>query len=76
MTDCAICRHGQTEPGLTTVTLTRGNTTVVFRDVPALICDNCGEEYVDEEITARLLAIEEKAARSGVQVDVRDYIAA
>ena len=73
---CVICRHGQTEPGRTTVTLTRGNTTVVFRDVPALICDNCGEEYVDEGTTARLLAIAEEAARSGVQVDVRDYIAA
>ena len=73
---CMICKHGKTEPGLTTVTLTRGNTTVVFRDVPAQICDNCGEEYVDEEITARLLAIAEEAARSGVQVDVRDYIAA
>jgi hypothetical protein len=44
--------------------------------VPALICDNCGEEYVDEGTTARLLAIAEEAARSGVQVDVRDYIAA
>ncbi len=73
---CVICRHGQTESGRTTVTLTRGNTTVVFRDVPALICDNCGEEYVDEGTTARLLAIAEEAARSGVQVDVRDYIAA
>jgi YgiT-type zinc finger domain-containing protein len=73
---CVICRHGQTEPGRTTVTLTRGNTTVVFRDVPALICDNCGEEYVDEGTTARLLAIAEDAARSGVLFVVRDYIAA
>ena len=73
---CVICKHGETEPGVTTVTLTRGNTTVVFRGVPAQICDNCGEEYVDEETTARLLAIAEEAVRSGVQVDVRDYFAA
>jgi hypothetical protein len=44
--------------------------------VPALICDNCGEEYVDEETTSRLLAIAEEAVRAGVHVDVRDYIAA
>lgn len=73
---CVICKHGQTEPGLSTVILARGSTTVVFRDVPALICDNCGEEYVGEEITARLLAIAEEAVRSGVHVDVRDFIAA
>ena len=35
----------------------RGTTTVVFCNVPAQICDNCGEEYVDEEVTARLLVI-------------------
>ena len=61
---------------MTTVTLSRGSTTVVFKGVPAQICENCGEEYVDENITARLLAIAEEAARSGVQVDVRDYVAA
>ena len=73
---CVICKHGETEPGLTRVTLTGGGTTIVFRDVPAQVCDNCGEEYVDEEITGRLLAIAEEAARSGVHVDVRDYKAA
>jgi YgiT-type zinc finger domain-containing protein len=73
---CVICKHGQTQRGSTTVTFVRGNTTVVFRDVPALICDNCGEEYVDEETTSRLLAIAEEAVRAGVHVDVRDYIAA
>jgi YgiT-type zinc finger domain-containing protein len=71
-----ICKHGNTEPGLTTITLTLGSTTVVFRGVPALICDNCGEECVDEETTSRLLAIAEEAVRAGVHVDVRDYIAA
>ena len=74
--NCVVCKHGETHQCLTTVTLTRGSTTVVFRDVPAQVCDNCGEEYIDEEVTARLLAIAEDAARSGVQVDVRDYVAA
>ena len=41
-----ICQFGETEPGTTTVTLTRGETTVAIRDVPAQICTTCGEEYV------------------------------
>lgn len=73
---CVICKHGEMQPGVTTVTLSREKTTLVFKDVPAQICDNCGEEYVSEEITARLLAIAEEAAQSGVQVDVRDFMAA
>ena len=58
------------------MTLERDNATLVFRGVPALICCNCGEEYVGEETTARLLRMVEGAAREGVQVDIREYIAA
>ena len=70
---CALCKHGETRPGTGTVTLERDTTTVVFKDVPAQICDNCGERYYDEETTARLLTIAEEAVRAGVQVDVREY---
>ena len=72
---CAICRHGDMKPGTVTVTLTRDDLTLVVKDVPAFVCENCGEEYVDESGTARLLQTAEEAAQSGVQVDVRQYIA-
>ena len=62
--------------GTTTVTLTRGETTVVIRDVPAQICTTCGEEYVDAATGKRLSQIAETAVIEGVQVDVRRYKAA
>jgi YgiT-type zinc finger domain-containing protein len=43
---CAICRNGITENGFATITLERNNTIMVFKRVPAEICDNCGEEYI------------------------------
>ena len=73
---CAICKHGETYPGKATVTLERDGTTLVIKGVPAIVCSNCGEEYVTEETSARLLKSAEDAARAGVQVDVREYIAA
>ena len=73
---CMICRHGETAPGAATVTLTRDDTTLIVKDVPAMVCDNCGEEYVDSEITERLLETAEEAVRAGVQVDVRSYVPA
>ena len=73
---CVICKHGETRRATTTVTLTRDTTTVVIKGVPADVCDNCGEEYVDEVTTARLLRTVEEAARAGVEVDIREYIAA
>ncbi len=58
---CVICQYGETEPGTTTVTLTRDETTVVIRDVPAQICTTCGEEYVDAATGKRLAQIAETA---------------
>jgi YgiT-type zinc finger domain-containing protein len=73
---CVICRQGETRPGKATVTLERGGATVVIRGVPARVCDNCGEEHLDETTTAELLETADAAAQAGVQVDVRDYVAA
>ncbi len=73
---CVICKNGETQLGKATVTLEREETTLVIKGVPAQVCGNCGEEYVDEETTARLLKTAEDAARAGVQVDVRQYAAA
>lgn len=72
---CVICRQAETEPGTTTVTLTRGKLTFVVRAVPARICPNCGEAYLDEEAATGLLTTAEQLARAGAQVDVREYAA-
>jgi len=53
--------------------LERGGATLVVNGVPARICDNCGEAYVDEEITRQLLGTAEAGLRAGVQVDMRDF---
>ena len=73
---CAICKQGELHPGPATVTLTKDGLTRVVKEVPALVCGNCGEEYVDKETTARLLKTATDAARAGVEVDVRTYTAA
>ena len=73
---CPICRTGTTYPGTATVTLERDGLTLVVRGVPAEVCDNCGEEFVSEGDAGRLLRDAEDAARHGVKVDVRDFIAA
>lgn len=73
---CVICKQAETSPGKATVTLERGGMTLVIKNVPAQICSNCGEEYVDEKTTKQLLKIAEQAAKSGVQVDVWEYVAA
>jgi hypothetical protein len=46
---------------------------LIVRSVAAQVCQNCGEEYINEDITATLLQQAEEAVRAGVQVTVRTY---
>jgi YgiT-type zinc finger domain-containing protein len=72
---CLICQHGETARGETTVTLERGDTTLVIKGVPADVCENCGEAYVDEVTATALLDEIKSAAKLGVAVEVRRYAA-
>lgn len=74
--NCVICKQGVTSPGKVVVTLVRTSTTVVFKDVPADVCQNCGEEYIDRQVSESLLKAAEEAVHSGVEIDVRQYLAA
>ena len=62
---CDFCKTGILQEGTTTITLERNNTIIVFKAVPALVCNQCGEAYTDEEVTERLLDIAEKEIDKG-----------
>ncbi|MBF0426466.1 MAG: type II toxin-antitoxin system MqsA family antitoxin [Magnetococcales bacterium] len=70
---CTVCRHGETRPGTVSVVLERQGSTLVFRHVPALVCDNCGEPYHDEVVSEALLQKAEEAVRAGVEIAIRSY---
>jgi YgiT-type zinc finger domain-containing protein len=72
---CAICGHGRTHPGTTTVTLEKSGTTLVIKNVPAEICDNCGERYVSETVTGKLLSEARQAVEAGIELSVRSFAA-
>jgi YgiT-type zinc finger domain-containing protein len=73
---CVVCRQSETRPGKTTVTLEREGLTVVFKGVPAQVCLNCGEDYVDESVSRQLLKAAEETVRNGTQVEIRQFVAA
>jgi YgiT-type zinc finger domain-containing protein len=73
--NCVICKTGQISAGTATITLQRGETTVVIKNVPADVCDNCGEYYLSEEMTERVLELGESAVKKGVEVEVLRWAA-
>ncbi len=72
---CVVCKHGETRPGFATVTLQRGETTVILKQVPAEVCDNCGEYYLSSEVTAKVMDRAEAAVKNGAEVEILKFAA-
>ena len=73
--NCGICRNGETQVGHVTVTLQRGETTVILKRVPADVCDNCAEYYLSSEVAAQVLERAEAAVKSGAEVEILRFAA-
>lgn len=72
---CVICKTGEVINDRTTVTLQRGETTVVIKNVPAQVCVQCGEYYLSEEMSGKVLAMAEEAAGKGAEVEILRWAA-
>ena len=72
---CAICKSGETRPGKVTVTLQRGGTTVVIKDVPADVCRNCGEYYLDDTVARKVYGQAKDAVGRNTEVEILRYAA-
>ena len=72
---CVICKNGTTNPGRVNAVLQRNDCTIIFKDVPADVCENCGEYYLNEEVTNRILSRAEEAIKNGAEVEILRYAA-
>ncbi|MGC8907537.1 MAG: type II toxin-antitoxin system MqsA family antitoxin [Desulfomonilaceae bacterium] len=72
---CVICKHGVLRSGKTTVVLQRASTSVIIKEVPAEICDNCGEYYLDSDIAANVLQLAENAVQRKSEVEIVRFAA-
>jgi len=72
---CLICKTGKLEPGTATVTLERGASIVIIREVPADVCDTCGEYYLDSATASAVYRQAEDAISRRVDVEILRYAA-
>lgn len=73
---CIACKKGCTQPGKVTVTVDKGATIVVIRDVPAHVCSTCGEEYIDADTMRDLEKLVASAQKAGLNIAVQYFQAA
>lgn len=71
---CTICKLGECREGFTAVTLTRGESTIVVKTVPADICQNCGNYYLSDQVSMQIMKLAEHSIQSNAEVDVIAYV--
>jgi YgiT-type zinc finger domain-containing protein len=69
---CALCGSDM-ERGTTTFTADLKFGVVVVRDVPALVCGQCGEAWIEDAIAERLDAVIDDARRRKAVVEVTQW---
>ena len=70
---CVICKHGELEPGITPILFEQDGCRIVMKEVPANVCNNCGESYVNEKVAHEILDQINTAVHQGIVIDVRKY---
>jgi YgiT-type zinc finger domain-containing protein len=70
---CLICRHAETVNGLTSISFERGELRLIVNNVPARVCPNCAEAYVDEAVATQLLWSVKKLSEVGILEDLIEY---
>ena len=69
---CAVC-GGTKLNGKTTFTVDYTSGVLVVRNVPAEVCSQCGEEWIADDIAARLETVAEAARKDKKQIEVVDF---
>ena len=73
---CSLCRTGECQDGHTTMTLTRGEAVIVLKNVPAMVCQQCGHAYLDSKTTRMVLNKANRAIENGTELEVINLKAA
>ncbi|MDI6803877.1 MAG: type II toxin-antitoxin system MqsA family antitoxin [Bacteroidota bacterium] len=72
---CVICKTGVLEKGNVIVTINRDGSVIIFKNVPADVCGNCGEYYLNEDVTEVILNRAKEAVKNKPEVEILQYAA-
>ena len=72
---CVMCKGGELAPGKTTVKVQREETLVIIKDVPADVCLDCGEAYLDVNVARKIEQQVEEAVARHTEIEILRYAA-
>ncbi len=57
---CLVCKHRKMEQGTTILPIERDDEILLITDIPAQICVNCGEAYLEEDTSINVQTLANK----------------
>jgi len=73
MSYCTTCKNGTMRLGSTSVTFDKDNVVIVFRNVPAKVCDVCGDYIIEGSIAKALLKTAKEERQKGHEISILNY---
>jgi YgiT-type zinc finger domain-containing protein len=73
--NCVICKSGIYTDGFATVVLTKYGSVVIVKNVPAKVCNQCGEYILDAATSRRILVLAQEAYAKGSEVEIYSFAA-
>jgi YgiT-type zinc finger domain-containing protein len=67
---CSICLIGTCHEGITEELFTKKGRLIILKNLPALICDNCGTKLFSENNSAVILSNLKDAEHSTAELEV------
>ena len=67
---CVICKNGDTKKGKTTISMDKNGSVIVIKGVPADVCENCGEAYLDSKTNKEVLKMANESYKKGAEIEV------
>ena len=71
---CVFCK-GEMRKGKVNVPVDLGDRFILIKGVPALVCQECGEYFVSDEVMKKLESIVEEAKSRNVEVEILRFAA-
>ena len=72
--NCVMCK-GNMKRGTTNYPIDRDSQFLLIKNVPALICDQCGEIFIDDNVFEKIEEIVESAQNSNVEIEILRFAA-
>ena len=70
MQHCSICKEGTLSQGLKTIFFENKNSIVIIKDASGLVCNQCGEIYLDDKTTTEVYNKVNEAIEKGTELEI------